>query len=185
MSHFQANCETVAADLSWLTPQLAIGSRLDDRCVPHAAQVLGIRRVVDVRSEMRPSRELLKQHGIAVLHLPTADLHPVTSVMIWRGVHWVSEGIGRGEKVLIHCHYGIGRSALLACCVLVDQGLSPLCAWETAKRARRIVSPTPEQIHAFLDWVDNWRDVRGHECGRACWDEIADVVYRGITGNPS
>ena len=51
-----------------------------------------------------------------------------------------------GSRVYIHCEHGVGRSALLALCVLVSRGDPPLGALERAKSARWQVSPSPEQL---------------------------------------
>ena len=55
-----------------------------------------------------------------------------------------------GASLVVHCHAGIGRSGLLACCVLVRHGLSPDAALEAASRARGLPVPeTPEQLAWF------------------------------------
>jgi protein-tyrosine phosphatase len=65
----------------------------------------------------------------------------------------VRERIQRGEKVLIHCQHGIGRSALLALCVLVDQGFAPLDALTHAKDRREMVSPSRSQYDGWAGWL--------------------------------
>ena len=63
------------------------------------------------------------------------------------------EHVDRGEKVLIHCQHGIGRSPLLALCVLVDHGLEPLDALTLAKDRRAAVSPSRSQYEGWANWL--------------------------------
>lgn len=170
----------LAPDLSWILPQLAVGGRLPEDLVEHLAEDLGVRRVVDMRAEENDDAELLRRHGITFLHLPTVDQEPVEPPMLWQGVEWVREGLASGEKVLIHCEYGIGRSVLLTGCVLAALGRSPCDALELMKRARRQVSPSPAQLRAFLDWTAEWHDACGTACPPATWDELAAIAYRHL-----
>src|SRR5512138_4003069 len=125
----------------------------------------GISRVVDVRVEACDDEAVLRTHGITLLHLPTEDTRAISQERIRHGVAFVSEGLDRGEGVLVHCQHGIGRSALLALCVLVARGEAPLEALALAKHARRKVSPSPEQLAAFAAFCREWRGQRG-----AGWD---------------
>jgi protein-tyrosine phosphatase len=68
----------------------------------------------------------------------------------------VLEGVTRdlfaGRNVLIHCRQGIGRSGLVAACLLVKKGLSPGAAIDSVSAARGVSVPeTAEQ----RDWIDH------------------------------
>jgi protein-tyrosine phosphatase len=167
-------------DFDWVLPNLAIGGHLSPAVAGLLATRHGIRRVVDLRDEEEDDLELLARHGVELLRLPTPDLEPVAQRMLWTGVEWVSEALARGERVLIHCQYGIGRSALLACCVLVGQGDTPAEALERAKRARAKVCPSPEQLHALLQWAADWHRERRTECPPVTWDDLARIAYRHL-----
>jgi predicted protein tyrosine phosphatase len=141
-------------DLHWLTGCLAVGG-----CFPveHAARLArehGIRAVVDLRQEDRDDEEQLRAAGIDFLHLPTPDLEPASNEMLERGVQFVRRYVSRHERVLIHCQHGIGRSALLALCVLVDQGWEPLEALSHAKDRRSAISPSRSQYDGWSAWLE-------------------------------
>jgi len=141
-------------DFHWLTDDVAVGG-----CFPidHAARLAeehGIRAVVDLREEDRDDEEQLRAAGIDFLHLPTPDLEPASMAMLTRGVEFVSSRIAEGKRVLIHCQHGIGRSALLGLCVLVDQGWEPLDALAHAKDCREIVSPSRSQYDGWATWLE-------------------------------
>jgi predicted protein tyrosine phosphatase len=136
-------------DLHFVTPGLAIGAAYPEHAAVRLAADHGISRVVDVRGEDRDDEAVLRLHGIQLLHLPTEDTRAVSQEMLRDGAAFISAGLDAGERVLVHCQYGIGRSALVALCALVFRGVPPLTALEAAKRARPVISPSPDQLHAF------------------------------------
>jgi protein-tyrosine phosphatase len=140
-------------DLSWVTSRLAVGGYFDMEDAALLARDLGIDRVVDLRNECCDDEEILRRHGVVLLKLPTEDRCAVSQEKLDEGVAWVEAQLGAGRRVFIHCHHGIGRSALLALCVLVFRGEDPLQAMALLKRARRQASPSPEQLEAFRTWV--------------------------------
>jgi protein-tyrosine phosphatase len=181
-------------DLHFVVPGLAVGARFAAEDAPLLARVHGISRVVDVRVEARDDERVLRTCGIRLLHLPTEDTRAISLEKLRHGVRFVSEGLDRGEGVFVHCQHGIGRSALLALCVLVDRGLAPLEAMERAKSARRVVSPSPAQIEAFLAFAAELKAERGapwavpsvREVGRIAWRHLyegADATAASTRGS--
>jgi protein-tyrosine phosphatase len=140
-------------DFHWLTGHLAVGGCFPPERSAALAAEYGIRAVVDLRAESCDDPEALRAAGIDFLHLPTPDLEPASHVHLEAGVEFVRERLDRGEKVLIHCQHGIGRSALLALCVLVDQGFAPLDALVRAKERREAVSPSRSQYEGWAMWL--------------------------------
>jgi protein-tyrosine phosphatase len=58
-----------------------------------------------------------------------------------------------GKNVVVHCRQGIGRSGLVAACLLVRRGLSPGAAVEMVSAARGV--PVPETSEQ-RDWIDHY-----------------------------
>ena len=167
-------------DLHFVAPGLAVGGRFPAADAALLAREHGISRVVDLRVEERDDEHLLEGHGIRLLHLPTEDTRAISLEKIRHGVRFASEALDRGERVLIHCQYGIGRSALLALCVLVSRGDAPLEAMERAKNARRVVSPSPAQLEAFVAFAAEVKADQG-----AAWDvptvqEVGRIAWRHL-----
>jgi predicted protein tyrosine phosphatase len=144
-------------NMNWVTPELAVGGHFPVEAAEHLARQLGIRHVVDVRVEFRDDEHVLREHGITLLHLPTVDMRAVSQPMLREGVAWVRERLERGEKVFIHCQYGLGRSVLLVLCVLVAGGLAPLEAITLARSKRRRMFPNHEQLEAFRQFAREWK----------------------------
>jgi Dual specificity phosphatase, catalytic domain len=164
-------------DFDWVTTSLAVGARLNDDAWGRLANELGVRRVVDVRLEACDDAALLSTHGIVLLHLPTQDCCALAPEAIDRGVAWVTGEIARGERVLIHCQHGIGRSALLALCVLVRLGRAPLDAMRALKDARECVSPGPEQLDAFVQFCGRGPAPDAHP---PSVDELSRIAWRHL-----
>jgi protein-tyrosine phosphatase len=55
----------------------------------------------------------------------------------------------------VHCRAGIGRSSLIAACVLVLLGLAPAMAFDRIGKARGLKVPDTE---GQRDWVDMFRE---------------------------
>jgi predicted protein tyrosine phosphatase len=163
-------------DISWLTDQLAVGGCFPIERAVELADAHAIRAIVDLRGEDRDDESMLRSAGIDFLHLPTPDLQPATAQMLDRGVEFVRAHIQRGGKVLIHCQHGIGRSALLALCVLVDQGWEPLQALELAKDRRGAVSPSRSQYAGWANWLErHGKDVPDYHT-------FGCIAYRHLAG---
>src|SRR5690348_1390949 len=101
-------------DLDFITPALAVGGRYELLACPTLVETHGVRRVVDVRVEACDDAEVLRRHGIELLHLPTQDGEAVAQELLDAGVAWVDAQLDEGHRVYIHCEHGIGRSALVA-----------------------------------------------------------------------
>lgn len=167
-------------DLHFVTTGLAVGARFPMEAAARLARDHGIARVVDVRVEDCDDERVLERHGIRLLHLPTQDTHAVSQLRLRDGVAFASEGLDLGERVLIHCQYGIGRSALLALCVLVARGDPPLAALERLKAARPVVSPSPAQLEALVAFSTRVRAERAARWPLPTLDQLGAIAWRHL-----
>jgi hypothetical protein len=174
--------DVVGMNLDWITPALAVGGRVPLDAAAHLAGPLGLRAVVDVRVEACDDEHVWRAHGVAFLHLPTIDAAAISQRMLDDGVAWVGARLDAGERVLIHCEHGVGRSALLALCVLVARGDAPLAALERAKAARPRVSPSPEQLAAFVAWLRRRAAGRAAAAALPTVDELGRIAWRDLQG---
>ncbi|HEX8703722.1 MAG TPA: protein phosphatase [Myxococcaceae bacterium] len=167
-------------NLDWVAPGLAVGGRFPIEAAEYLAVRLGLHHVVDLRVESYADGRLLREHGITLLHLPTEDLCAIREPLLEQGVRWVSEQLERGHQVYVQCEHGVGRSAMLALCVLVAGGATPLEAMERTKQARWQVAPTPEQLQGFMSWAEAWRARHGLTWAVPDFDELARIAYRHL-----
>lgn len=159
---------------------LYVGAAFPCEAVPCIASVYGVSAVVDLREEACDDGAALARHGIDLLHLPTPDLEPVSQPMLRHGVAFVAPRLDAGETVLIHCQHGIGRSALLALCVMVARGMAPLDALARAKDRRGIVSPSPQQFEGWREWLDERARGASVAWNPPSFDEFAAIAYRHL-----
>jgi hypothetical protein len=157
-------------NLSWVREGVAVGGSFPMSAVPKLAE-LGIRHVIDARDRSTDDIAVMLAHGIDFLHQPIPDLYTATQAALQRAVVWASSRLERGQKVLIHCEHGMGRSVLLALCLLVRLGAQPRDALIQLKQVRPSASPSPGQLEAFIAWS-------AHEAKRApSWDDLARIAY--------
>jgi protein-tyrosine phosphatase len=100
--------------------------------------------------------------------------------MLREGAAFVAEGLEVGERVLVHCQYGIGRSPLVALCALVHRGVPPLSALEAAKRGRPVISPSPDQLHAFRQFAARVKAERGCEWEVPSLGALGEIAWRHL-----
>jgi protein-tyrosine phosphatase len=166
-------------DLSFITETLAVGGRFARDQTETLAREHRVRAVVDLRDEDQDDVRLLSDHGIEHLHLPTRDLCAVSPEMLDRGVAFAARHLDAGRRTLVHCEHGIGRSVLLALCVLVDRGHAPLDALALAKRRRVRASPSPAQYEAWAAWLRSFRAASAAPTWEVPdFDAFARVAYR-------
>jgi len=163
-------------NFDWITDHLALGGSFPAEHAELLAREHRIRAVVDLRNESVDDERLLGRHGITLLHLPTQDMCGVDHAHLERGVVFATRHLDRGERVLVHCEHGIGRSALLALCILVHRGLAPLAALELTKDRRWRVAPSPEQFACWSDWLARRQRAGGWDVPEL--DECKAIAYR-------
>lgn len=143
-------------NMSWVTPQLAVGGRVRPEDIGRLARS-GVTAVVDTRSEHQDDEEALGAEGISLLYLPTRDTHPLTIEDLRRGADWVNARLAEGARVLIHCEHGVGRSVLLTAAALVGGGMTSHDAIALIQRRRWQAAPNHRQIVRLQEFE---RDVR-------------------------
>jgi hypothetical protein len=111
--------------------------------------------------------------GVRFLRLPVPDRGlPGSPAAVSELVQALAAELRAGRGVGIHCRIGVGRSALLAVCVLARLGMPVEAAWVAVGKARGLSVPdTPDQ----RAWAATW--MAGTEHGRGSAAEPA-----GCTG---
>jgi protein-tyrosine phosphatase len=84
-----------------------------------------------------------RSQGLEFLSFPIPDRDvPASEPELGRLLERISQKLSSGKKVLVHCRQGIGRSGLVAACLLVKRGISPGAAVEIVSHTRGV--PVPE-----------------------------------------
>jgi len=95
-----------------------------------------------------------KAQGLGFSSFPIPDRQvPKSEAKLAEALEKVGGALSNGKNVVVHCRQGIGRSGLVAACLLVRNGMSPGAAVEAVSAARGAPVPeTPEQ----RDWIDHY-----------------------------
>jgi protein-tyrosine phosphatase len=81
---------------------------------------------------------------------------PASRVELSATLDKINANLTSGKKVLVHCRQGIGRSGLVAACLLVTRGWNPSAAVDHLSALRGVAIPeTPEQRR----WIDQFAAV--------------------------
>lgn len=170
----------VTLDIHPLSERLWLGGAPADDGWPTLARTLAPGAVLDLREEAADDPGLLARHGLELLHLPLVDREGAPVDVLLRGVGWTWRQWAGRRRVLIHCQHGIGRSALLALCVRVSEGVGPLRALEEAKRIRTVVSPSPSQLEAFREFLQHWRRAQAPELSVPTVEALGAIAWRNL-----
>jgi|ERR1044071_6112807 protein-tyrosine phosphatase len=101
--------------------------------------------------DLTSETEIVKHNGLTYINFPIADYSvPGSKIPVQQLAAELNDQLSHGDRIGVHCRQGIGRSSLLAACVLVTSGESPRRAFELIEIARRVRVPdTAEQ----KEWV--------------------------------
>jgi protein-tyrosine phosphatase len=121
-------------------------------------QRLGIQTIVsllesgEVRElELDDEQSLCRAASMQLISFPIADRGvPSNSGEFGKLVAALEQLLRSGESVAVHCRAGIGRSGLLAACVLSAFGIDPDSAFGMLSRARGVTVPDTD---AQIRWV--------------------------------
>lgn len=109
-------------------------------------------RDLDISREAAETRA----HGMKYLSYPILDRQVPDSESNFATALEKLEGeLAAGKNVIIHCRQGIGRTGLVAACLLLRKGIDPETAVRLLSAARGLPVPeTPEQRH----WIDHYAE---------------------------
>lgn len=95
-----------------------------------------------------------KAQGMEFVSFPIPDRQvPKSEAKFADLLEKVSRILSESKNEVVHCRQGIGRSALVATCLLVNKGMSPGAAVESVSASRGISVPeTAEQ----REWIDHF-----------------------------
>ena len=107
-------------------------------------------RDLDLQQEAGEAKRL----GMEFSSFPIPDRQIPKSEEKWSDIlEKVTRTLSEGKNVVVHCRQGIGRSGLVAACLLVRKGVSPGAAVEIVSAARGL--PVPETTEQ-RDWIDHY-----------------------------
>ena len=93
-----------------------------------------------------------RQHGMEFTSLPIRDRHvPESETRLGETLRKMNGQLSAGRNLLMHCRQGVGRTGLVAACLLMKNGMSPGAAVEAVSAARGITIPETQEQRDFID----------------------------------
>ena len=95
-----------------------------------------------------------KAHGMKFLSFPILDRQvPDDETALAKALEKLEGELAAGRNVVLHCRQGIGRTGLVAACLLLTKGIDPESAVQRLSQARGTAVPeTAEQRR----WIDHY-----------------------------
>ena len=105
---------------------------------------------LDLRDEAREARA----QGLEFTSFPIPDRQvPKSQAKLADALDGVNRSLLAGKNIAVHCRQGVGRSGLVAACLLIKDGMSPGAAVDRVSADRGVSIPdTSEQ----RDWIDHY-----------------------------
>ena len=122
--------------LKWITETLAVGYAPRSEEHLQSIHAAGIGAIVNLCAECYDLNEAEAASNFEVYYLPIADegtpgLEELDTLIVW-----MNRLIESGNRILVHCRYGIGRTGTVVLAFLIHSGLD-------FKKAREMMEPTP------------------------------------------
>ncbi len=149
---FRAESRRRGAELAWITPDWAIGPAPRRQGLKRLSRE-GVAAIVDLRTEAHIDPDEAAAAGLDVFRLPVADGAAPTQQQLIEGVAWVLDQTSRGNRVLICCRAGRGRSVTLACSVLLQMGYPLQQALLLVTQVRSTAQLSDDQVAALTQFA--------------------------------
>lgn len=104
--------------------------------------------------QLQAEGEQIRKQDLEFYSFPIADMQvPRSEAKLAQALDRVAAMLSSGKNVVVHCRQGIGRTGLIAACLLIKSGISPGAALEAVSATRGTTVPeTAEQ----RDWIERY-----------------------------
>ena len=98
--------------------------------------------------------QTVRAHGMTFLSLPIPDRHvPISETELAAIIESLNAELSSGKRVVVHCRQGVGRSGLVAACLLISKGSDPKSAVQKVSAARGVSVPETQEQR---EWIDHY-----------------------------
>ncbi|MBD1582547.1 diacylglycerol kinase family protein [Pseudoalteromonas sp. S16_S37] len=142
-----------------ITPNLYLACRLFPTDV-EALEAQGIKAILDVTAEFDGLNWSAEQEHLFYLNLPVLDHYSPSEAQLLHAINWVKAQHQLGNKVVIHCALGRGRSFFMLCAYLLatEPTLSERQVIEKVQSIRSTARLNKKQLKRLLTLSKYIRD---------------------------
>jgi len=125
-------------NIYWINNSIAGSARLTSLAEIKWLFLNGFRLVITLTEEPLPKELVheMEERGIRWVWEPIPDFSPPTIEQMNRILKLIYENEKRGDKILIHCGAGLGRTGTVLACYLVSKRVDAQHAIEKVRNAR-------------------------------------------------
>jgi protein-tyrosine phosphatase len=107
--------------------------------------------------QLKDENREIRSQGMEFLSFPIPDREvPASETNLTQLLESVDQKLSAGKNLLLHCRQGVGRTGLVAACLLVKRGISPGAAVDKVSYVRGV--PVPETAEQ-REWIDRYAAV--------------------------
>ena len=102
--------------------------------------------------DLHAERSEVASHGLEFVSLPIPDRQvPPSEGPVMSVLDKLDSTLRSGKNAVVHCRQGVGRSGLVAACLLVAKGTDPETAVRNLSAARGVAIPETAEQRRWID----------------------------------
>jgi protein-tyrosine phosphatase len=117
-------------------------------------QKLGVKCVIDMRSETIFDQSLFESIGINYFNIPVDNYFAPELDQIDNAIEFIHSNISVDNNILIHCKEGVGRSSLIIIAYLITTGLDLFESMEIVQSNRWGANLNSIQFQKLKKWYE-------------------------------
>ena len=133
-------------EVTWINKEIAAGSAPMSYADLDRIRKKGIGAIVNLCGEYCDLHEIEEGSGFAVHYLPIQDECAPDIIALEKALVWVDEQLDAGNKVLVHCRFGMGRTGTFLLAHLIHRGME-------FKQAEKLLKKTRSNPTNHCQWV--------------------------------
>lgn len=109
----------------------------------------------EVELDLKGERDEVERQGLRFISLPMDDRQvPSSRIQLISLIENMRDVLNDGKNVVLHCRQGVGRTGLVAACLLIRAGMKPTAALALLASARGAAVPDTLEQKTWIEQFD-------------------------------